>query len=117
MRCELDAGFKPGRQFGRGMSGGQVRDERRQSHDASRGGEGGGSLGENHVGKKRGRDSNDFNNSHRRVFASDQFGRDRMTKQRDARRKVDNSYLARYTLKNVLCSEIFLLLNCNLYQS
>ncbi len=29
IRCELDAGFKPGRQYGRGQSGGQVRDERR----------------------------------------------------------------------------------------
>ena len=38
IRCELDAGFKPGRQFGRGQSGGQVRDERRQSHDPARGG-------------------------------------------------------------------------------
>jgi nuclear cap-binding protein subunit 2 len=29
IRVELDAGFQPGRQFGRGVSGGQVRDERR----------------------------------------------------------------------------------------
>eukprot|EP00956_Cyclotella_meneghiniana_P040331 scaffold192568_cov49-Cyclotella_meneghiniana.AAC.1 len=28
IRVELDAGFKPGRQFGRGASGGQVRDDR-----------------------------------------------------------------------------------------
>jgi len=38
IRCELDAGYKPGRQFGRGHSGGQVRDERRQIHDPARGG-------------------------------------------------------------------------------
>ncbi|KAL9181630.1 hypothetical protein ACHAXT_010435 [Thalassiosira profunda] len=38
IRVELDAGFKPGRQYGRGTSGGQVRDDR------------GGS------GRKRGRD-------------------------------------------------------------
>lgn len=31
IRCELDAGFKPGRQYGRGQSGGQVRDERRNN--------------------------------------------------------------------------------------
>jgi len=30
IRCELDAGFQPGRQYGRGVSGGQVRDDRRQ---------------------------------------------------------------------------------------
>lgn len=30
IRVELDAGFKPGRQYGRGMSGGQVRDDRRR---------------------------------------------------------------------------------------
>eukprot|EP00568_Trieres_chinensis_P000241 CAMPEP_0183307254 /NCGR_PEP_ID=MMETSP0160_2-20130417/17227_1 /TAXON_ID=2839 ORGANISM="Odontella Sinensis, Strain Grunow 1884" /NCGR_SAMPLE_ID=MMETSP0160_2 /ASSEMBLY_ACC=CAM_ASM_000250 /LENGTH=167 /DNA_ID=CAMNT_0025470807 /DNA_START=43 /DNA_END=542 /DNA_ORIENTATION=- len=29
IRVELDAGFKPGRQYGRGTSGGQVRDDRR----------------------------------------------------------------------------------------
>ena len=28
IRVELDAGFKPGRQYGRGASGGQVRDDR-----------------------------------------------------------------------------------------
>ena len=27
IRVELDAGFKPGREYGRGQSGGQVRDE------------------------------------------------------------------------------------------
>jgi len=47
IRCDLDAGFKPGRQFGRGQSGGKVRDERRRSHDTDRtlpssGGGGGG---------------------------------------------------------------------------
>lgn len=30
IRVELDAGFKPGRQYGRGASGGQVRDDRRR---------------------------------------------------------------------------------------
>jgi len=29
IRVELDAGFQPGRQYGRGVSGGQVRDDRR----------------------------------------------------------------------------------------
>jgi len=37
IRCDMDAGFKPGRQFGRGMSGGQIRDERRKTHDPARG--------------------------------------------------------------------------------
>jgi RNA recognition motif-containing protein len=38
VRCDLDCGFKPGRQFGRGPSGGQMRDERRDSLDPARGG-------------------------------------------------------------------------------
>ncbi|CAG7846673.1 SubName: Full=Probable nuclear cap binding protein subunit 2 {ECO:0000313/EMBL:CCA77790.1} [Serendipita indica DSM 11827] len=38
IRCDLDAGYKDGRQFGRGRSGGQVRDEHRQDYDAGRGG-------------------------------------------------------------------------------
>lgn len=38
IRCDLDIGYKDGRQFGRGRSGGQVRDEHRQDYDAGRGG-------------------------------------------------------------------------------
>jgi nuclear cap-binding protein subunit 2 len=38
IRCELDGGFKQGRQFGRGISGGQIRDERRTDIDLGRGG-------------------------------------------------------------------------------
>jgi hypothetical protein len=34
IRCELDGGFKQGRQFGRGKSGGQIRDERKQDLQA-----------------------------------------------------------------------------------
>ena len=36
IRVELDAGFQPGRQFGRGASGGQVRDDRRNTTDPAR---------------------------------------------------------------------------------
>jgi len=47
IRVELDAGFKPGRQYGRGTSGGQVRDDRRRTVDPSRrrSGEGAGGAG------------------------------------------------------------------------
>ncbi|KAJ1654200.1 nuclear cap binding complex subunit [Dispira simplex] len=38
IRTDLDPGFREGRQFGRGRSGGQVRDEYRQEFDAGRGG-------------------------------------------------------------------------------
>ncbi|KAL1915894.1 uncharacterized protein VTP21DRAFT_6282 [Calcarisporiella thermophila] len=38
IRTDLDPGFKEGRQFGRGRSGGQVRDEYRQDFDPGRGG-------------------------------------------------------------------------------
>lgn len=38
IRVELDAGFQPGRQYGRGQSGGQVRDDRRQTVDPARSG-------------------------------------------------------------------------------
>jgi len=38
IRCDLDLGYQEGRQFGRGKSGGQVRDEHRQDYDAGRGG-------------------------------------------------------------------------------
>lgn len=38
IRVELDAGFQPGRQYGRGVSGGQVRDERRNRPDPARSG-------------------------------------------------------------------------------
>lgn len=38
IRVDLDPGFRDGRQFGRGRSGGQVRDEYRVDYDAGRGG-------------------------------------------------------------------------------
>ncbi|KAL7421898.1 nuclear cap binding complex subunit [Cryptotrichosporon argae] len=38
IRCDLDPGYREGRQFGRGRSGGQVRDEYRQEYDSGRGG-------------------------------------------------------------------------------
>lgn len=38
IRVELDAGFQPGRQYGRGVSGGQVRDERRNKAEPARSG-------------------------------------------------------------------------------
>ncbi|KAH7340367.1 RNA-binding domain-containing protein [Rhizoctonia solani] len=38
VRCDLDLGYREGRQYGRGKSGGQVRDELRQDYDAGRGG-------------------------------------------------------------------------------
>ena len=40
IRCDLDEGFAEGRQYGRGKSGGQVRDEYRQEFDPGRGGYG-----------------------------------------------------------------------------
>uniref|UniRef100_A0A2K6QKE3 Nuclear cap-binding protein subunit 2 n=1 Tax=Rhinopithecus roxellana TaxID=61622 RepID=A0A2K6QKE3_RHIRO len=40
IRTDWDAGFKEGRQYGRGRSGGQVRDVYRQDYDAGRGGYG-----------------------------------------------------------------------------
>jgi len=38
VRCDLDPGYAEGRQYGRGKSGGQVRDEYRQGYDPGRGG-------------------------------------------------------------------------------
>ncbi|XP_046545540.1 nuclear cap-binding protein subunit 2-like isoform X1 [Haliotis rubra] len=40
IRTDWDAGFKEGRQYGRGKSGGQVRDEYRTDYDEDRGGYG-----------------------------------------------------------------------------
>lgn len=37
IRCDADPGYLPGRQFGRGRSGGQVRDEWRNDYDPGRG--------------------------------------------------------------------------------
>ena len=38
IRADLDPGFESGRQYGRGQSGGQVRDDRRMEYDKQRGG-------------------------------------------------------------------------------
>ncbi|XP_053450027.1 nuclear cap-binding protein subunit 2-like [Nycticebus coucang] len=40
IRTDWDTGFKEGRQYRHGRSGGQVRDEYRQDYDAGRGGYG-----------------------------------------------------------------------------
>jgi nuclear cap-binding protein subunit 2 len=40
IRTDLDEGFIEGRQYGRGKSGGQVRDEYRDEYDPGRGGYG-----------------------------------------------------------------------------
>ena len=40
IRTDLDEGFAEGRQYGRGKSGGQVRDEYREEYDPGRGGYG-----------------------------------------------------------------------------
>lgn len=57
IRVDLDAGFVEGRQFGRGKSGGQVRDEFRVDYDAGRGGWGASSSAPNdnsqHFKKRR----------------------------------------------------------------
>ncbi|PUU76091.1 hypothetical protein B9Z19DRAFT_1029474 [Tuber borchii] len=45
IRTDLDPGFKEGRQYGRGPTGGQVRDYYRDDYDPGRGGMGGGSRG------------------------------------------------------------------------
>lgn len=47
VQIDLDPGFREGRQFGRGASGGQVKDEYRFEYDSSRGGfgvNGGGAI-------------------------------------------------------------------------
>lgn len=55
IRCEMDGGFREGRQFGRGLSGGQVRDDRRSKddYDPGRGG----------YGRSDGQDGNHFRRS------------------------------------------------------
>ncbi|KAF2224179.1 nuclear cap-binding protein subunit 2 [Elsinoe ampelina] len=46
IRTDLDEGFQDGRQYGRGKSGGQVRDEYREEFDPGRGGYGRQSRGD-----------------------------------------------------------------------
>lgn len=53
IRCDLDPGYTEGRQYGRGRSGGQVRDEHRMEYDAGRGGWGAGRLREEEERQKR----------------------------------------------------------------
>lgn len=53
IRCDLDPGYRDGRQYGRGRSGGQVRDEYRQEYDAGRGGWGHNRLREEEERKRQ----------------------------------------------------------------
>jgi nuclear cap-binding protein subunit 2 len=79
IRCELDGGFKQGRQFGRGASGGQIRDERRTDIDFGRGGV----VQQSFLGKRnvsvRESDRNDQRGSYYsgRKNDTDDFGRNR----------------------------------------
>ena len=57
IRVDLDAGFQPGRQYGRGVSGGQVRDDRRHTVDPARTGK------LKWVPPNRNNNNNDNNNS------------------------------------------------------
>ncbi|XP_002741239.1 nuclear cap-binding protein subunit 2-like [Saccoglossus kowalevskii] len=49
VRTDWDAGFIEGRQYGRGKSGGQVRDEYRTDYDSGRGGYGKAALRQQHT--------------------------------------------------------------------
>lgn len=53
IRCDLDPGYRDGRQYGRGRSGGQVRDEYRQEYDPGRGGWGHSRLREEEAKKRQ----------------------------------------------------------------
>ncbi|OAA65750.1 small subunit of nuclear cap-binding protein complex [Niveomyces insectorum RCEF 264] len=56
IRTDLDPGFEEGRQYGRGRSGGQVRDEYRDDYDEGRGGLGRALLQEQELERDRERD-------------------------------------------------------------
>jgi len=85
IRCDMDTGFKPGRQYGRGISGGQVRDERRADFDSNRGG-----LVPRTSGHKRSHDGKrsqeaEPNDRHKYSGANtDAFGRDVMETREEA---------------------------------
>ncbi|XP_030838244.1 nuclear cap-binding protein subunit 2 [Strongylocentrotus purpuratus] len=53
IRTDWDVGFKEGRQYGRGKSGGQVRDEYRTDYDGGRGGYGKAALKQLSAGKEK----------------------------------------------------------------
>lgn len=69
IRCDADGGFLPGRQFGRGRSGGQVRDERKNDYDPARGRFLPPSVFEDYSNNDRGnrkRNRDSFDHDHRR---------------------------------------------------
>merc|ERR1711871_1863828 len=62
VRLELDGGFKPGRQFGRGKGGGQVRDNRKMVQQQA--------LARGESGEKRRRDSGGGGSGYREIRLS-----------------------------------------------
>ncbi|KAI6092354.1 RNA-binding domain-containing protein [Hypoxylon rubiginosum] len=56
IRTDLDPGFEEGRQYGRGKSGGQVRDEYRDDYDEGRGGLGRATVSERQRDSERNRE-------------------------------------------------------------
>ncbi|ROW12141.1 hypothetical protein VMCG_00188 [Cytospora schulzeri] len=59
VRTDLDPGFEEGRQYGRGKSGGQVRDEYRDDYDEGRGGLGR-AIVERGASRDRSRDGDEY---------------------------------------------------------
>ena len=67
IRADLDPGYKEGRQYGRGKSGGQVRDEFRADFDAGRGGWGRRAIEEQEMERARQEWQDE-------IYRSDHFG-------------------------------------------
>ena len=80
IKVEMDPGFVEGRQYGRGNTGGQVRDEMRAGFDGARGGENGGLIKSSSMAagqptrasrRLRGRGRGNFRGDFRGDFAAD----------------------------------------------
>ena len=71
IRVELDAGFQPGRELGRGPSGGQVRDDRRGGLDPAR------SKRNPASGKQQNDGSGDHSQNQEREHSQAELGSDR----------------------------------------
>lgn len=97
IRCALDAGFKGGRQFGRGQTGGQVRDEKRNDHDPGRSSTSFASLLGSMPGEKRSRYerdttevSKDGDDSQRRRRRSEDEDEDEAHRRRPAQEAAED---------------------------
>jgi len=91
IRVDIDFGWAPGRQYGRGSSGGQVRDERRWTYDPARGGLGKIAERQAEMDAKYGPRRSDYRYGSKRRYEEDRESSEERRRRKNAKAEADDS--------------------------